>query len=125
MDTRAENQPTILDSIKLLVSVGILLGSIVAYYYYANESVLLRLIGVLVGFALALWVAFQSAQGRTLWAFIQGSRIELRKVVWPSREETIQTTIVVFVFSAIMSTFFWLLDFFLLWFTQFVTGQGG
>jgi preprotein translocase subunit SecE len=125
MDTRAENQPTILDTVKLLLAVGILIGSIVAYYYYANESPLLRLIGVLVGFALAVWVAFQSAQGRTLWAFIQGSRVELRKVVWPSREETVQTTLIVFAFGAIMSTFFWLLDFFLLWAYQFITGQGG
>jgi preprotein translocase subunit SecE len=108
-----------------LLSATILVGSIFAYYYYADESALLRAIGVLVGFALAIWVAFQSAQGKTLWAFIQGSRVELRKVVWPTREETMQTTVVVLVFTMIMATFFWLLDLFLLWFTTFVTGQGG
>ena len=101
------------------------MGSIVAYYYYGNAPTLLRLVGVLVGFGVAIWVAFQSAQGRTLWAFIQGSRVELRKVVWPSREETIQTTVVVFVFGAFMSAFFWLLDLFLLMITNFLTGQGG
>ena len=125
MDAKAENQATAFDAVKLGLAVVILIGSIVGYYYYANESVLLRLIGVLAGFALAIWVAFQSAQGRTLWMFIQGSRVELRKVVWPSREETIQTTIVVFVFAAFMSAFFWLLDLFLLMFTNFLTGQGG
>jgi preprotein translocase subunit SecE len=113
------------DTVKLLLAVAILLGSIVAYYYYANESALLRSIGVFVAFLVALWVAFQSAQGKTLWAFIQGSRIELRKVVWPTREETVQTTIIVLVFAAIMATGFWLLDLFLLWFTTFLTGQGG
>ena len=125
MEAKAENQATAFDAVKLLLAVAILLGSIVAYYYYAEESVLLRLIGVLAGFGISIWVAFQSAQGRTLWAFIQGSRLELRKVVWPSREETMQTTLIVFVFSAFMSVFFWLLDMFLLMITNFLTGQGG
>jgi preprotein translocase subunit SecE len=124
MDTKVDNQPTMFDTVKLLLSVVILVGSIVAYYYYMNESVLLRSIGVLAAFLLALWVAFQSAQGKTLWAFIQGSRVELRKVVWPTREETVQTTIIVLVFAAIMGTGFWLLDLFLLWFTTFLTGRG-
>jgi preprotein translocase subunit SecE len=113
-----------MDTVLLLLAVAILLGSIFAYYYYSEQSALLRSLGVLVAFILAVWVAFQSAQGRTLWAFIQGSRVELRKVVWPTREEAIQTTIVVVVFAMIMGTFFWLLDIFLLWFTRFITGQG-
>jgi preprotein translocase subunit SecE len=124
MDAKVDSKPTIMDTVLLLLSVAILIGSIVAYYYFAGESVLLRSVGVLVAFILAVWVAFQSAQGRTLWSFIQGSRVELRKVVWPTREETMQTTIVVLAFVAIMGTFFWLLDLMLLWFTRFVTGQG-
>jgi preprotein translocase subunit SecE len=124
MDTKADTEPTALDTIKLLAAIVILLGSIFGYYYYANESALLRSVGVLIAFAVAVWVAFQSAQGRTLWRFIQGSRVELRKVIWPTREETIQTTIVVIVFALIMGVFFWLLDLSLLWFTGFVTGQG-
>ena len=124
MDAKTDSKPTLLDTALLLVAVVILVGSIFAYYYYANESVLLRSAGVLVAFILAVWIAFQSAQGRTLWAFIQGSRIELRKVVWPTREEAVQTTIVVIVFAMIMGTFFWMLDLLLLWFTRFITGQG-
>jgi preprotein translocase subunit SecE len=124
METREDTEPTLLDTAKLVLAVVILGGSIFAYYYYANESALLRAVGVLVAFLLAVWVAFQSAQGRTLWRFIQGARVELRKVVWPTREETIQTTIVVLVFALIMGTFFWLLDLSLLWFTGLVTGRG-
>jgi preprotein translocase subunit SecE len=124
METKEVTEPTIFDTAKLLLAVVILIGSIFGYYYFANESVLWRSIGVFVAFLVAVWVAFQSAQGRTLWAFIQGSRTELRKVVWPTREETIQTTIVVLVFATIMGVFFWLLDLSLLWFTSFVTGQG-
>jgi preprotein translocase subunit SecE len=124
METREDTEPTLFDTAKLTLAVVILVGSIVAYYYFANESALLRAIGVLIAFIAAVWVAFQSAQGQTLWKFIQGSRVELRKVVWPTREETIQTTIVVLVFATIMGVFFWLLDLSLLWFTSFVTGQG-
>ena len=113
-----------MDTALLLASVAILVGSIFAYYYYADQSILLRSLGVVVAFVLAIWIALQSAQGKTLWGFIQGSRVELRKVVWPTREETLQTTLIVLVFAAIMGTFFWLLDLFLLWFTRFITGQG-
>ena len=125
METKEVTEPTIFDTAKLLLAVVILIGSIFGYYYFANESVLWRSIGVFVAFLVAVWVAFQSAQGRTLWAFIQGSRTELRKVVWPTREETIQTTIVVLVFALIMGVFFWLLDLFLLFVTSYITGQGG
>jgi len=123
MDAKVDSKPRILDTVLLLASVAILVGSIVAYYYYANSSVLLRTVGVLLALIAAIWVAMQSAQGKTLWGFIQGSRVELRKVVWPTREEAIQTTIIVLVFAAVMGTFFWLLDIFLLWFTRFLTGQ--
>jgi len=120
-----DTRPTVLDTAKIFLAAAILIGSIVGYYYYANESGLLRAIGVLVALFVAVWVAFQSVQGRVLWKFMQSSRVELRKVVWPSREETMQTTGIVLLFAAIMGTFFWLLDLFLLWFTSFVTGQGG
>ena len=122
MDAKVDSKPGVVDTILLLLSVAIIVGSIVAYYYYSNESELLRSVGVLVAFGVAIWVAMQSAQGRTLWGFIQGSRTELRKVVWPTREETIQTTLIVLVFAVIMGTFFWLLDIFLLWFTRTITG---
>jgi preprotein translocase subunit SecE len=124
METKEVTEPTMFDTAKLLLAVVVLIGSIFGYYYFANESILWRAIGVFVAFLVAVWIAFQSAQGRTLWAFIQGSRTELRKVVWPTREETIQTTIVVLVFATIMGVFFWLLDLSLLWFTSFVTGRG-
>jgi preprotein translocase subunit SecE len=125
MDAKVDSKPTPVDTVLLLLSVAILLGSIFAYYYFVNESLLLRSLGVLAAFGVSVWVAMQSAQGRTLWAFIQGSRVELRKVVWPTREETVQTGLIVLVFTAIMGAFFWLLDTFLLWFTRFITGQGG
>jgi preprotein translocase subunit SecE len=122
MDAKVDSKPTVMDTVLLLLSVAILLGSIVAYYYFANQSLLLRSLGVLAAFIVSIWIAMQSAQGRTLWGFIQGSRVELRKVVWPTREETVQTSLIVLVFTAIMGTFFLLLDIFLRWFTSLITG---
>jgi len=120
MDSKLETGPTILDAAKLFLACVILLASIVGYYYFANESGLLRAIGVLIALIVAVWVAMQSFQGQLLWKFIQGARVELRKVVWPTREETIQTTAVVLVFALIGGAFFWLLDLFLLAITQYI-----
>jgi preprotein translocase subunit SecE len=124
MDTKVENEPTIVDTAKLALAIGILLVGFVAYYYFGDSSVLLRAVGMLVAVGLAAVVALQSAQGQALWKFIQASRVELRKVVWPTREETIQTTIAVIIFALIMGTFFWALDLLLLWITSRITGQG-
>jgi len=58
----------------------------------------------------AVLISLTSQIGRNLWAFVQGSRVELRKVVWPSREETVKTTAVVFFFVTVAGLFFWGLD---------------
>jgi preprotein translocase subunit SecE len=124
MNTKVENEATAFDAVKLAIAVAVAVGSIVGYYYYADYSSLLRTIGLLLGFALAVVVGLQSAQGRDLWRFIQGSRVEMRKVVWPTREEAIQTTIAVLLFALIMGVFFWLLDLLLLWVTRMITAGG-
>ena len=125
MNAKAEAGPGILDTVKLFLAVVFLIGGIVGYYYFEEESVLLRVAGVLAGVVLAAVIAMTTDRGQTLWHFIQGSRVELRKVVWPTRQETLQTTLTVFVFVLILSIFFWGLDFFLLWATRLLTGQGG
>jgi preprotein translocase subunit SecE len=124
METRVEEQPTIVDTAKLALSIVIVLAGLVAYYYFGSSSALLRTLGVILALALAAVVALTSLQGRTLWKFIQGARVELSKVVWPTREETIQTTLVVLVVALFGGVFFWLLDLFLLWLTTRITGQG-
>jgi preprotein translocase subunit SecE len=125
METKVEEQATFVDTVKLALAVLILLAGLVSYYYFANGAVLLRAFGVLIALVAALGVLYTSFQGQLLWKFIQGSRVELRKVVWPTREETIQTTLVVLVFALIGGVFFWLLDLFLLFVTSRITGQGG
>jgi preprotein translocase subunit SecE len=125
MDTKVETEPTMVDTAKLAGAAAIALVGFVAYYYFGDASVALRSLGVLVAVGIAVFVALQSAQGQTLWRFVQAARAELRRVVWPTREETIQTTIAVLVFALIMGVFFWLLDLGLLYATSKITGQGG
>jgi preprotein translocase subunit SecE len=97
METKVEEQPTIVDTAKLVFAIVVVLAGLVGYYYFADASALLRALAVIVALGVAAAVAFTSLQGRTLWKFIQGARVELNKVVWPTREETIQTTLVVLV----------------------------
>jgi preprotein translocase subunit SecE len=78
---------------------------------------------VVAGLGLGAAFAWFSWYGREFWQFAQASRIELRKVVWPSRDETVKTTYVVFIFTIVMGLFFWGLDWILTWLTRLLTGQ--
>jgi preprotein translocase subunit SecE len=125
MNTKAEAGPGTLDTIKLVVAALVLLGGIVAYYYFAEASLVVRVISLVAGLVLGTVIAFQSTQGRQLWQFVQGSQVEIRKVVWPTQQETMQTTLMVIVFTVVLAVFFFLVDLILLNVTQFFTGQGG
>ena len=86
---------------------------------------MLRVLGLVAGLVLGLVIAFQSVQGQQIWEFIKGSQVEIRKVVWPSQQETLNTTLVVLLFTLILGVFFFGVDAALLKLTQFVTGRGG
>ena len=88
----------------------------------ASNALPLRVLMVLGGTGAGFGIAMTSTQGHRLWHFIQGSRVEIRKVVWPTRTETTQTSIAVLVFALIMAMFFWALDSGLLWLTQKMVG---
>jgi preprotein translocase subunit SecE len=112
-----------LDTIKLLIAAAALVGGLYAYYYYETElAQAIRVLMVLGGTVAGIGIAMTSVQGQRLWHFIQGSRVEIRKVVWPTKQETTQTAIAVFVFTMIMMLFFWVLDTGLLWLTQKLVG---
>jgi preprotein translocase subunit SecE len=113
----------VLDILKLLIAAGVLTGGLFGYYWYLEWSQPLRVLLVLAGAIAGVAIAMTSTQGRRLWAFIQGSRIEIRKVVWPTKQETTQTAIAVFVFTLILALFFWGLDSFLLWLTRTLVGS--
>jgi preprotein translocase subunit SecE len=115
---------TALDAAKLALGVLIVAGGVAGFYLLSSQPIWLRWIIVLAGLAVGALVSLQSFQGKTFWAFVQTSRIELRKVVWPTRQETLQVTVVVFVMVIVLSLFFWGLDSLLGWITRWLTGYG-
>jgi len=114
-----------LDKVKIVLAIAIVIGGIAGYYVYETAPAVLRVGAVIIALAVGTGVFATSDVGRELWRFIQGSRVELRKVVWPNRQETGQTTLVIIFFVIIMGVFFWLLDMFLAWGARTLTGQGG
>src|SRR5512145_2356753 len=124
MTDKVETGASPLDTAKLIAAVAILIGGIAGFYLLGEYPLAVRWILVLAGFGLGVLVALQSTQGRDFWQFVQGSKVELRKVVWPTRQETLQTTLVVMVAVLVMAIFFWILDWILGAVTRALTGQG-
>jgi len=125
MNARAEAGGTGLDTVKLVSAALLLVVGIYGFYYFAAYSALVRVIGLLVVAGLAVTVALQTAAGRRLWQFVGDARTEVRKVVWPSRQETMQTTLIVIVMVLILGIILWLFDMMLMGILRFLTGQGG
>jgi len=113
------------DTAKLVLAVLLVLGGIAGFYLLGARADWLRWLAVVAGVVLAAVVFVSSDSGRAFGTFMQSARQELRKVVWPTRQETGMTTAVVFGFVIIAGLFFWGLDVFLSWATRLLTGQGG
>ncbi len=125
MTDKVETGASALDTVKLVAAVAILFGGVAGFYLLPTLPIAVRWVIVLAALGLGIVVALQSVQGRAFWQFVQGSRVELRKVVWPTRQETLQTTLVVFVAILAMGIFFWVLDWILGGVTAALTHRGG
>ena len=114
MDTQTTEQQAASpqrDTALLSVAVAALLGGMFAFYYFETQyNALIRVLMLLGGLLVALGVAYQTAAGRSLWGYVVGSRIELRKVVWPTRQESVQATLMIAVVVLIMALLLWGLD---------------
>ena len=125
MNSKAETAGSKLDSLKLIVAVALVLSATVVFYMYPDQSLLLRVLGLLAAVAIAALIALQTTKGRQIWGFFQDAQIEVRKVVWPTREETMQTTLIVILVVIVIAIFLWLLDMFLGWSIGQLLGRGG
>ena len=119
-------EPAAADTAQLIAAISLGLGGIVAFYLLKSRPEAWASWAALAGgLLLGVLVFVFSQYGRNFWQFVLESRVELRKVFWPSRQETFMTTLVVLGFVLIASTFFWLLDLTLASVTKFFTGQTG
>jgi preprotein translocase subunit SecE len=113
------------DNALLVLSIVAILGGIAAFYWYDELSLVLRIGMVVLGLAAGAGLLWLSTYGREFVQFAQAARVELRKVVWPSRTETFQTTYVVIIFAVVMGVFFFALDWILTWMTRLLGGTPG
>ena len=122
-DIKTQNAATA-DQVKLAVAILIAIAGVAAYYLLPLEYGWMRWGAVVASLLLGAAVLWFSWYGRQFLQFVELARVELRKVVWPTRDETLKTTAVVIAFVAVAGVFFWLLDLVLAWATRTLTGQG-
>jgi preprotein translocase subunit SecE len=113
------------DKIKIVLALLVIGAAVVGFYIYEDQSLLLRWIALLVALGISTAILLQAEAGRTALTFVRESTIEIRKVVWPTRKETGQSTLVVMAMVVVLGVFLWLLDMFLGWVVKLITGQGG
>ena len=115
MVTKTEPTTSAIDTIKLMTAVLVLIAGVVGFYYFEDQSQLLRVLGMLAVAAVAFAIAASSDPGRRGLGFVREARVEVRKVVWPTRQEALQTTIMVLFMVILVAIMLWLFDMFLGW----------
>ena len=115
MNVEEESKQFQLDWLKWLVAFGLLGGAIYANWYYGAESALYRALGMIVVVLAAAYVAAQTQKGSAIAELAIGARTELRKVVWPTKQERNQTTLIVVAVILLMSLILWGIDSLLSW----------
>ena len=115
MVTKTEQTTSGFDTVKLMTALLALIAGVVGFYYYEDESQLLRVIGMLAVVAVAFFIVTTTNIGRRSLGFVREARVEIRKVVWPTRTETTQTTIAVLIMVILVAIMLWLFDMLLGW----------
>jgi preprotein translocase subunit SecE len=123
MAVQAEPGTSAFDTVKMLFAISLLIAGIAGFYYFSDQVLLYRVLGVL-GFAgMAVALLFTTALGKEIWGFLREARTEVRKVVWPTRQETLQATLVVVALVFLVGLILWFLDMVLFWGIGILTGQ--
>jgi len=120
-----ENGTPRFDTPLLIAALVLLLGSAVAFYYFDPQLGKLARLAILIGgIAASGFIVSRTATGSLIWDYLQGARVEARKVVWPTRQESVQTTLVIAVFVVVVALFLSGVDWLLLHGVQALTGKG-
>lgn len=111
------------EKIKLALALLLVAAGLGAFYALAEHAVVLRVLALLVGVGAAFLLMLTTSIGKTAFAFAKESIAEARKVVWPTRKETIQTTVAVFALVFVLGVIIWIVDFSLLWVVRLLMGR--
>lgn len=123
MNAEVESQgSSVLDKVRWTAIVAVLLATVVANNVLEDLSVLIRAGGFVIAVAIAAVIAMQTEKGRQFMTFAKESRTEVRKVVWPNRQEATHTTLIIAAATVVMAIFMWGLDALLLWVVGLLTG---
>lgn len=122
MNAKAEAQGSRLDVLKWLVVAALVAAGVVGNQYFSVEPLLYRVLALLALAVVVGFVALQTAKGQAFFALAKEARIEIRKVVWPTRQETTQTTLIVVAVVLVMSLLLWGLDSLLGWLVSLIVG---
>lgn len=117
--------PSQFDTIKWVFVFLLLIAGLVANTYFGQVAWAIRAALGLVLIAVMVLLAFQTDKGRVFWGFVQAAKVELRKVVWPTRQETVQTTLIVVAMVVVAALVLWGIDTFFFWLVGWLTGQRG
>ena len=122
MNAKVEAKEGRFDLLKWLVVAVLVVIGVAGNQIFSSEPVLYRVLGLLVFAALAVFLALQTVKGRAFAVLAREARVEIRKVVWPSRQETTQTTLIVVAVVLVMALLLWGLDSFLGWLVSLIVG---
>jgi preprotein translocase subunit SecE len=126
MKTQAEAPTVLFDVVKQVFSVVFVVSAVAAFYYFSEAIPLVyRVVGLLIVVLGVVGLMLTTSIGKSVWLFILEAKQEVRKVIWPTREETMRTTLLVFAMVTIVGLILWFLDMFLFWGVRLLTGQGG
>ncbi len=122
MSANVEAKQFRLDGLKWLLVVVLVAAGVVGNSYYSDVAVLYRVLALVAGGLLAAYVAINTAKGHAFWSLLREAQAEFRRVVWPSRQEVNQTTLIVVAVVVVMAIVLWLLDTFLGWLASLIIG---
>jgi len=120
MNAHVETGGGMPDGLKWFAASALLIAALGGFYYYADYSFLLRVVVLLAVIVASVAIAARTATGRVAWEFIRESRTEVRKVVWPNRKETVQTTGVIIALVTVVALLMWIIDGLLSWIVRAV-----
>lgn len=113
------------DIVKLVIAIALVVAAMGGFYYLSEESFLYRVLGLLAVVSVAAAIALTTTSGKKLIAFMGDAKTEVRKVVWPTRAETVQTTLIVIFMVALLAIFLLIIDSILGWAVKLFLGAGG